>query len=91
MEGNQTGNEGKAERILKDFGRRLDLFLKELNQAGSRVESDVQRKYEELKQAAEKLRKEAINKERWKEVEAGLKKAGEELEKSFKAAFKKRN
>ena len=37
------------------------------------------------------MKKEAQNKERWKEVEDGLTKAGEEMERAFKAAFKKRN
>jgi hypothetical protein len=40
--------------------------------------------------SAEKLKKETENKERWKEVEESLKKAGDELSKAFKAAFKKR-
>lgn len=87
MEANQ---EGKAEKFLKDFGKKLDNFLVELKDASSRVEVDAQKKYEELKVAAEKFRNEAKNKERWKEVEAGLKKAGEELDKTLRAAFKKR-
>jgi hypothetical protein len=40
--------------------------------------------------AGERLKSEAENKERWKEVEASLKKAGEEFEKAMKAAFSKR-
>ena len=50
----------------------------------------MQKKYEELKVSAARFKKEAENKERWKEVEDGLKRAGEELEKTVKAAFKKR-
>jgi hypothetical protein len=49
----------------------------------------MQDRYEELKVAAEKLKKEAENKDRWKEVEASLKKAGEELNNAVKSAFKK--
>jgi hypothetical protein len=68
----------------------MDQFLVEVKDASKRMDVDMQKKYEELKVSAEKFRKEASNKERWKEVEAGLKKAGEELERALKAAFKKR-
>jgi lysyl-tRNA synthetase class I len=85
----ETNQEGKAEKFFKDFGKKMDQFLVELKDAGTRVEADMQDKYEELKVAAEKLKKEAENKERWKEVENSLKKAGSELENAFKTAFKK--
>jgi hypothetical protein len=86
----ETNEEGKAEKFFKDFGKKLDQFLVEVKDAGTRAESDMQQKYEELKVAAEKLKKEAENKERWKEVETSLKKAGAELENAFKSAFKKK-
>ena len=87
MEKNQ---EGKAEKILGDFGKKLDQFFVEAKGAGSRAESDLRKKYAELKATAEKLKAEAKDKERWKEVEANLKKAGEELEKAIASALKKR-
>ncbi len=86
----ETNQEGKAEKFFKEFGKKMDQFLVELKDAGTRAETDMQQKYEELKVAAEKLKKEAENKERWKEVESSLKKAGAELENSFKSAFKKK-
>lgn len=86
MEANDTG---KAEKFFKEFGKKMDQFMVELKEAGTRVETDMQDRYEELKVAAEKLKKEAENKERWKEVEASLKKAGEELNNAVKSAFKK--
>jgi hypothetical protein len=86
----ETNQEGSAEKFFKDFGKKLDRFLVEAKDAGSRVEVDLQKKYEELKVAAEKLTKDAENKERWKEVEISLKKAGQELENALKTAFKKR-
>ena len=86
----EENTEGKAEKFFKDFGKKMDQFLVELKDAGTRVEADMQSKYEELKVAAEKLKKEAENKERWKEVENSLKKAGSELENAFKTAFKKK-
>ena len=82
--------ESKNNTFFEDFGKKMDQFLNELKDAGKRMDSDMQKKYEDLKVSAERFKKEAQNKERWKEVEAGLKKAGEELEKTVKAAFKKR-
>jgi hypothetical protein len=82
--------ESKNSAFFEEFGKKMDQFLDELKDAGKRMDADMQKKYDELKASAERLRKEAQNKERWKEVEAGLKRAGEELEKTFKAAFKKR-
>jgi hypothetical protein len=81
--------EGTAERFFKDFGKKLDQFLGEAKDAGTRVEADLKNKYEELKVQAEKFKNDAENRERWKEVEASLKKAGEELERAVKTAFKK--
>jgi hypothetical protein len=86
----ETNEEGKAEKFFKEFGKKLDQFTVEAKEAGARLEADLQKKYEELRVAAEKFKNEAENKERWKEVEASLKKAGEELENAFKTAFKKK-
>ena len=81
---------GSAEKFFKDFGKKMDQFAQELKEAGSRAEVDLQKKYEEVKAAAQKLKAEAQKKERWQEVEASLKKASEELENAFRAAFKKK-
>jgi len=81
---------GKAEKLFKNFGKKVDQFMTELNEAGERLNKEFEGRYEELKESAEKLQKEAKNKERWKEVEDSLKKAGEELNRAVKAAFKKR-
>jgi len=83
--------EGKAEKALKDLGQKLDKFAVEAREAGVRVEADLRKKYEELKSSADKLKSEATSKDRWKEVEAALKKAGEELDRAAKAAFSKRD
>jgi len=81
--------EGTAEKFFKEFGKKMDQFAVELKDAGNRAETDLQKKYEELKLAAEKIKAEAQKKERWQEVESSLKKAGKELENALKAAFKK--
>ncbi len=83
-------NEGKAEKFFKEFGKKMDQFASDLKDAGSKAEVDLQKRFEEVKAAAQKLKTEANKKECWQEVEASLKKAGEELEHAFKAAFKKK-
>ncbi|QOI97463.1 MAG: hypothetical protein HRU69_08155 [Flammeovirgaceae bacterium] len=84
------GKEGSAEKAFKNFGKKVDQFMAELNVAGEKLNKEFEQKFEELKLSAEKLKKEAQDKERWKEVEASLKKAGQELENALKAAFKKK-
>ncbi len=81
--------EGNAEKFFKDFGKKVDQFVVELNDANSRLRKDFESKFEDLKNAGENLKKEVKNKDRWSEVEKSLKKAGSELEKAFKAAFQK--
>ena len=81
----------KAENLFKNFGKKVDQFVAELNEAGDRLSKEFEGRFEELKDSAEKLQKEAKNKERWKEVEDSLKKAVEELNRAVKAAFKKRD
>jgi len=85
-----TDNEGKNEKAFKSFGKRVDRFLEELDEAGERLRKEFEEKFEELTEAGERLKKEANDKERWKEVEGSLKKAGDELAQAFKAAFRKR-
>jgi hypothetical protein len=82
---------GKAENLFKNFGKKVDQFVVELNEAGDRLGKEFEGRFEELKDSAEKLKNEAKNRERWKEVEDSLKKAGDELNRAFKAAFKKRD
>ena len=85
----ESKEQGNAENFFKDFGKKLDQFMVELQDAGNRMEVDLKKKYEELKTAGENLRKDANNKQRWKEVENSLKKASKEMENAFRAAFKK--
>jgi hypothetical protein len=86
----ETKDEGKSEKTFRNFGKRVDQFMAELNEAGEKLQKEFEEKYEELKVSAEKLKKEAENKDRWKEVENNLRKAGDELGKAFKAAFRER-
>jgi phosphoglycerate-specific signal transduction histidine kinase len=86
----EPNDAGKNEKKFKTFGKKVDDFLLELNDAGGKLQKEFEEKFEELKQSAEKLKKEAESNERWKEVENNLKKAADELSNAFKAAFKKR-
>jgi hypothetical protein len=86
----ETKQEGNAEKFFSEFGKKLDRFSEELKDASNRIEKDMRKKYDELKVSAEKFRKDGENKKRWKDVETNLKKAGEDLEKAFIAAFKKK-
>jgi len=86
----ETNDQGKNEKTFNNFGKKIDDFMAELNEAGERLQKEFHLKYEELKVSAEKMRNDAENKERWREVEASLKKAGDELGNAFKAAFKKK-
>jgi hypothetical protein len=86
----EPNDEGKKEKPFKSFGKKVDDFLLELNEAGQKLQKEFEEKFEDLKETGEKLKKEAENNERWKEVESNLKKAADELNNAFKAAFKKR-
>jgi phosphoglycerate-specific signal transduction histidine kinase len=85
-----TEDPGKAEKAFTSFGKKVDDFMVELNEAGERLQTEFKVRLDELKESAAKLENEAKNKERWQEVESNLKKAGDELNKAFKAAFKKK-
>lgn len=85
----QKNTEGNAEKFFKDFGKKVDQFVVELNEANDRLKKDFEGKFDDLKQSGERLKKEMKNKDRWNEVEKSLKKAASELEKAFKAAFAK--
>lgn len=86
----EENKEGKAEKTFKSFGQRVDAFVAELNEASARLEKEFEEKYNELKDSADRMKKEVENKERWKDVESSLKKAGDELKNAFHAAFKKK-
>lgn len=86
-----TEGEGRTEKLFQNFGKKVDKFLEELDEAGGKLNKEFEGRFEELKQTAEKFKKDAENKERWKEVEESLKKAGKELENAIKAAFKKKD
>ena len=86
----EKNEQGPNEKAFNSFGKKVDDFMAELSEAGDRLQEEFNAKYEELKQSAERLKRESAHKDRWKEVEESLKRAGDELSNAFKAAFKKR-
>ena len=70
----ETTNEGKAERAFKNFGKKVDEFLHDLDGAGEKFQKEFNDKYEELKVSAEKLRNEARTKNDGKKLKKALKK-----------------
>lgn len=91
MENTNDTNEDQSEKTHKSFGQKVDQFIAEFNGASEKLQKEFNEKYEDLKQSAQKLKAESKNKERWKEVEDNLKNAGDDLQKAFQAAFRKKS
>ena len=85
----KTEEQGKTEKekTFGEFGKKVDQFVDELDEAAEKLKVEFTDKFEELKQSVEKFKKETKNKDRWKEVESSLKNAVHEFEHAFKAAF----
>ena len=86
-------SEGKAERLLKDFGKKVDGWIEEIKETAHEAEDKYADRIEELKKNGDKLKEEFDSfKERHKdsieEVESKFKKAGEELRDAFNRVFK---
>ena len=87
----ETNDQGNSEKFFAEFVKKFDQFMIELKDASNRLEIDFKKRYEELKQAADRISKEARDKQKWKDIEADLKRAGREMEEALKSAFKKKN
>lgn len=83
-------DEGQKKGMFKNFEKKADQFMTEVNEAGEKLQKEFSERFEELKQTAENVKREAENKERWKEVETNVKKAAGELNNAFKAAFRRK-
>ncbi|MTI20200.1 hypothetical protein E1176_04135 [Fulvivirga sp. RKSG066] len=84
--------EGQAERMFKQFGKKIDQLLKDLDQATDKAKEDYADRFEELKRNKESLKKEfgefrEKNKGRWDELDKGFEKAGREIKDAFSKAF----
>jgi len=88
--------EGSAEKVFKNFGKKVDGFVSELKDSHIIPEDRIQNSFNELKRNRETLHSEFSNfwdnkKERFSEVESNLDRAGQELMKAFQTMFSRRN
>lgn len=87
---------GKAEKMFKDIGKKIDELIKDLDEAKERAKVEYADQIEELKRNGETIKNEFNSfkenrKERWEEVETSLEKAGRELKNAFEAVFSKKD
>jgi len=85
--------EGKAEKMFKRLGKKIDELLNDIDQASDRAKHDYADRFEELNRNKESLKKEFSefkekHKDKWEEVESGIEKAGKEIKEAFDRAFK---
>ena len=94
METENTDNQGKAERLLRDLGKKIDELLNKSFEEKGELREDLKRRLEELKRNKEKLESEikgfvAKNEHKWKDVEVRLQNAADELKKALEIIFQK--
>ena len=53
----ETGNEGRNEKKFKNFGKRVDDFMMDLNDASEKLQKEFKEKFEELKATCRKNKK----------------------------------
>lgn len=94
--------EGKAEKVFKRLGKKLDEIISELNVAKGQADDEFKERFEEIKRNKETLKHEfkdfrEKHKHKWTEIEESLEKAGDELKKAtkefgnaFETAFSKK-
>ena len=68
---------GKAEKLLKDLGRKIDNFMVEIDDATENLQGEFKQRFEELKKSKDSLGKDFKdfkdkNKGKWEEVEAKI-------------------
>jgi len=84
--------EGKAEKLFKKLGKKIDSLLSELNVSTGQAKNEFKDRFEEIKRNKASLENEfkdfkEKNKHKWKEVEDSFDKVGEEIRKAFQTAF----
>lgn len=86
--------EGKAEKMFKDLGKKIDKLIEELKVAKAQAGDEIDDRVEELKRNRDTLKdrfKDFREDDRWSEVEKNLENAGKELKKAFKTTFAKKD
>lgn len=88
-------SEGKAEKMFKDIGKKIDELLQDVHEAKEKAKVEYAEQIDELKRNGETLKKgiddfRETHKDRLDEVESSLERAGRELKHAFEAAFSKK-
>ena len=87
--------EGQAEKMFKRFGKNVDTFIAELNDAKGNTSEEFQSRLEELKKSKDSLGEKfkdfrEENKDKWDDVQSELERAGEEFKKAVNNLFASR-
>jgi len=85
-------SEGQAEKMFKTFGKKVDSFIAELNDAKGNSSEEFKSRLEELRKSKDSLEKKfkgfrEENKDKWDEVQAELERAGQEFKKAVNNLF----
>jgi predicted nuclease with TOPRIM domain len=84
--------EGNAEKMFKTFGKKVDAFISELNEAKGNSSEEFKSRLEELKKSKESLEEKfkefrEDNKDKWDDVQSELERAGQEFKKAVNNLF----
>ena len=84
--------EGNAEKMFKTFGKKVDSFISELNDAKGNGGEEFKSRLDELKKSKESLEEKfkdfkEENKDKFDEVQSELERAGQEFKKAVNNLF----
>lgn len=88
--------EGKAEKKLRDLGKKLDQMIADLDELKSNLREKYGDRWEEINRNKSKLEDEfkqfkEKHKDRFEEAENNLERAAREIKKAFETIFAKKN
>jgi DNA repair exonuclease SbcCD ATPase subunit len=94
METENKDYQGRAEKLLRDLGKKIDELISKTFEERGELKEDLNRRLEELKRNKEKLESEirgfvSKNESTWKDVEIRLQNAADELKKALEIIFQK--
>lgn len=90
----ENEHQGKIEQTLAELGRKMDFLLQQAKHTSGDMQQEVSEKMEELNKSKEKLEQElkdfTQDDEKWKEVQARLQNAVNEIRQAIELSFRKR-
>ena len=90
----ESGHKGKIEQTLAELGRKMDHLLQQAKHTSGDMQQEISEKMEELNKSKEKLEQElkdfTQDDEKWKEVQARLQNAVNEIRQAIELSFRKR-